>query len=53
MRVNVICVIITLLIVGGLVFALVRGKKKGGSCGGNCAGCAGCASCHHTGESKK
>ncbi|MCI5772248.1 MAG: FeoB-associated Cys-rich membrane protein [Clostridiales bacterium] len=37
--------LILLLIVGAVVFAMVRGKKRGkpvNSCGGDCSHCGGC-----------
>ena len=46
MWINILCISLTVLFAGGLIFSLVRGKKKGkSSCGGNCAGCTGCAGC--------
>ncbi|MBQ6476521.1 MAG: FeoB-associated Cys-rich membrane protein [Clostridia bacterium] len=49
--------IIVGLFVIALVFfcvrSLVRSKKKGAGCGGNCAGCAGCSmagKCLHSAE---
>ena len=49
--VNIILTAVIVLIVGLLIFVMVRDKKAGKSaCGGSCASCggncAGCSACH-------
>ena len=45
--VNIILTAVIVLIVGLLIFVMVRDKKAGkSSCGGNCASCASCGGCH-------
>ena len=47
-NIGAICVCaVLLLIVGAIVYSMVRNRKKGrGSCGGNCSCCAMGCSCH-------
>ena len=47
-NIGAICVCaVLLLIVGAIVYSMIRNKKKGrGSCGGNCGSCSMGCSCH-------
>ena len=45
--INIVLTAVIVLIVGLLIFVMVRDKKAGkSSCGGNCANCASCGGCH-------
>ena len=45
--INIVLTAVIVLIVGLLVFLMVRDKRAGKSaCGGNCANCASCGGCH-------
>ena len=45
--INIVLTAVIVLIVGLLIFVMVRDKKAGkSSCGRNCAGCASCGGCH-------
>ena len=49
--INILLTAAVVLIVGLLIFVMIRDKKAGkSSCGGSCAGCggscAGCSACH-------
>ncbi len=38
--------LITAAVVGGILFALLRGRKRGsGGCGGSCSACGSCGGC--------
>jgi len=39
-------VIVLVAVVGLIIRYLVKQKKAGGGCSGNCAGCSGCKGCH-------
>ena len=44
---SIVLTAVIVLIVGLLVFLMVRDKRAGKSaCGGNCANCASCGGCH-------
>ena len=44
---SIVLTAVIVLIVGLLIFVMVRDKKAGkSSCGGNCASCASCGGCH-------
>ncbi len=44
---TILVCLVLILIVGAIVFCMVRNKKKGkSSCGGGCQGCPMSGSCH-------
>ena len=46
---DVVVIAVLSLVIGLVIWGMIRDKKKGKSCGcGSCGGCAMAGSCHHT-----